>query len=96
MEKEQKDLIGDIVKAFKKYAGNQALVINDRAYTYEQLSAKVHQIVVLMADREEKVIGIVAEDRLETYASILAVLISGKTYVILHLSLIHISEPTRP
>lgn len=84
MEKEQKDLIGDIVKAFKKYAGNQALVINDRAYTYEQLSAKVHQIVVLMADREEKVIGIVAEDRLETYASILAVLISGKTYVILH------------
>lgn len=47
MEKEQKDLIGDIVKAFKKYAGNQALVINDRAYTYEQLSAKVHQIVVL-------------------------------------------------
>ena len=60
MEKEQKDLIGDIVKAFKKYAGNQALLINYRSYMDEQLSAKLDQIVVLMADKEEKVIGIVA------------------------------------
>ena len=38
----------------------------------------------MINNREDKIIGIIAEDRLETYASILAVLISGKTYVILH------------
>lgn len=84
MERNKKDLIGDIVNAFEKYAGNKAFIINDIVYTYRQLAATVCQISALIDKRKEKVIGIIAEDRLETYASILAVLISGKTYVILH------------
>lgn len=84
MREHQNDLIGDITKAFDKYAANHAFVINGVAYTYEQLSAAVCNISSLLSSREDKVIGILAEDRLETYAAILAVLICGKTYVILH------------
>ena len=84
MEKDQKDMISEIIEAFEKYAGHQAFVINNITYTYRQLSETVYKISTLINNREDKIIGIIAEDRLETYASILAVLISGKTYIILH------------
>lgn len=84
MEEEQKDIIRDIASAFEMYAEKNAFVINDISYTYRQLSETVYRISAAIAGREDKVIGIVAEDKLETYASILAVLISGKAYVILH------------
>lgn len=84
MKKHQNDLTGDIVKAFAKYADRPALVIEDTAYTYEELATCVRKISSLLKDREDKIIGIVAENRLETYASILAALVCGKTYVILH------------
>lgn len=84
MKEEQNGLISDILKAFGAYPENQAFIIDDRAYTYRQLSATVYGIAALLGNRGEKVIGIVAENKLETYASILAVLISGRTYVILH------------
>ena len=53
--------------------------ISIKAVSYTHLSS-------LFKDREDKIIGIVAENRLETYASILSALICGKTYVILHRS----------
>ena len=84
MEKNQKDMIDEIIKAFEKYTEHQAFVINNITYTYRQLSETVYRISALINNREDKIIGIIAEDKLETYASILAVLISGKTYVILH------------
>lgn len=84
MKKHQNDLTGDIVKAFAKYADRPAFVIEDTAYTYGELATCVRKISSLLKDREDKIIGIVAENRLETYASILAALICGKTYVILH------------
>lgn len=84
MKKHQNDLIGDIVKAFTNHADRPAFVIEDTAYTYEELATCVWRISSLLKDREDKIIGIVAENRLETYASILSALICGKTYVILH------------
>ncbi|ADV42936.1 amino acid adenylation domain-containing protein [Bacteroides helcogenes] len=84
MKENQNDLINDIAKAFGKYAPKHAFVIDDIAYTYEQLSATVCRIAARINDKKEKIVGIVAENKLETYASILAVLISGRTYVILH------------
>lgn len=84
MENERKDMIEDIIKAFEKYADRPAFVINDTTCTYRQLSESVYRIMALMVGRKDKVIGIVAEDKPETYAAILAVLISGRTYVILH------------
>ena len=82
MKKYPNDLIGDIMKAFGKYADRLAFVIEDTACTYGELATCVQKISSLFKDREDKIIGIVAENRLETYASILSALICGKTYVI--------------
>lgn len=84
MKNHQSNLIDDILTAFKTYAEKNAFVIEDIAYTYGQLSTTVQRIITLIKNRKEKVIGVVAENNLETYASILAILICGKTYVILH------------
>ena len=78
MKKYPNDLIGDIMKAFGKYADRPAFVIEDTACTYGELATCVQKISSLFKDREDKIIGIVAENRLETYASILSALICGK------------------
>lgn len=66
------------------YPGKTAFVIDGIAYSYKELFACVNGIHAFLDGREEEVIGVVAENRTETYAAILAVLLSGKTYVILH------------
>ena len=63
MEKDQKDMIGEIINAFEKYAEHQAFVINDIAYTYRQLSETVYKISTLINERKDKIIGIIAEDK---------------------------------
>ena len=67
MKKYPNDLIGDIMKAFGKYADRPAFVIEDTACTYGELATCVQKISSLFKDREDKIIGIVAENRLETY-----------------------------
>lgn len=80
----KREIITDIYEAFGKYKKNKAFVINDITYTYGQLANAVYSISTQICNRQDDIIGIVAENRLETYASILAVLLCGKTYVILH------------
>lgn len=83
-KQENGKIIADICNAFKKYADNNAFVIDDKVYTYSQLEQSVFGIATLISEREDKVIGILSENKLETYASILAILLTGKTYVVLH------------
>lgn len=78
-----KGIIGDIIGAAEKHAERQAMVIEDRTYTYRELFWNVWNICRVLEETEETTIGIVSGNNPETYASILAVLISGKTYVIL-------------
>ena len=77
-------MLKDIVRAYKNYPDYVAFVIDDTSYTYQEVFARVRGIMPFVQDCPEDIIGIIAEDRIETYASILAVLLSGKTYVILH------------
>jgi amino acid adenylation domain-containing protein len=80
----KKEIMSCICNSFREYANRNAFVIDNTDYTYEQLARRVYGIAGLINGRKEKIIGIMAENTLETYASILAVLICGKTYVILH------------
>jgi amino acid adenylation domain-containing protein len=80
----KKEIMSCICNSFREHAKRNAFVIDDTGYTYEQLARRVYGIAGLINSRKEKVIGIMAENKPETYASILAVLICGKTYVILH------------
>jgi amino acid adenylation domain-containing protein len=84
MAEEKIDLIADISIAAAKYANHLAMVIEDKKYSYQQLFHIVCQVYTTICNREGDVVGIVAENRIETYASILATLFAGKTYVILH------------
>ena len=77
-------MLKDIVRAYKNYPDYVAFVIDDTSYTYQEVFARVRGIMPFVQDCPEDIIGIIAEDCIETYASILAVLLSGKTYVILH------------
>lgn len=63
---------------------NEAFIIDDKHYTYAQLGEITASITHSLSEIKDEKIGIVAENRIETYAAILAVLAGGKTYVILH------------
>ena len=53
------------------YPGKTAFVIDGIAYSYKELFACVNGIHAFLDGREEEVIGVVAENRIETYAAIL-------------------------
>ncbi len=80
----QNDLITDILLASVKYADRPSMVIEETTYTYAGLFEKVWSICACIRSVKPNVIGIMAENTVETYASVLAVLFAGKTYVILH------------
>ena len=77
-------MLAAIVRASNRHAMRPALVIDDRTYTYQELFGLAGSICETLRNLKEDIIGITAENRMETYASILAVLLSGKTYVMLH------------
>lgn len=83
-KKNDADILTAIVQASNRHATRPALVLDDQTYTYQELFGLVGSICETLRNLKENVIGITAENRMETYASILAVLLSGKTYVILH------------
>ena len=78
------EMLADIVNAFSEYADRPALIIDDTTYSYAELYEKVVSILPLLEGIHDSSIGIVAENTLSTYAAILAVLLSGNTYVVLH------------
>ena len=78
----QKDIINDILSAMQCYPENEAFIIDDKHYTYAQLGEITASITHSLSEIKDEKIGIVAENRIETYAAILAVLAGGKTYVI--------------
>jgi D-alanine--poly(phosphoribitol) ligase subunit 1 len=78
------NILADILSAAARYPGNDAMVINGIHYSYKYLLGRAKGICEAFNDSDARIIGIIAENKIETYASILATLISGRTYVILH------------
>ena len=76
-------MIRDIICSLENYSERTAFVIQDKEYTYSEVR-QIIQSVIYSIPFQNKRIGIVGENDIHTYASILAVLISGNTYVILH------------
>lgn len=80
----KKNILHDILSSILLHSERTAFVIEGESYTYGQLGDKTGGIMARLSTVEEETIGIVAENCFETYASLLAVLFSGKTYVMLH------------
>ncbi len=81
---ENRGAIAKVVQTINLYPERIAFVIEDKEYTYQQLSERISGLLYEIRQCPDKRLGIIAYDSIDTYAAILATLISGKTYVILH------------
>lgn len=77
-------LLQRILWVLVHHTPNEAFVIDGTSYSYAQLTEYIVAIIAYLKEQDCNIVGVVAEDKIETYASILSVLLCGKTYVILH------------
>jgi len=81
------NLLPEIIKGICNHPDKNAFFINDKYYTYNTLAEHISGILEIIerhTGKNPQCIGIVEKDDIETYASLLAVLLSGNTYVILN------------
>jgi len=74
-------LLERINSAFVKFPYRDAFCIEDKHFTYNEFAKKVASIIKVLADYPEERIGIVVRNDLESYASLIAVMFSAKTYI---------------
>lgn len=77
-------IVHDILSAIEKHAEKQAFCIEDTYYSYLDFSkaiAKVQKAVQTQIGPNEKHVGLVANNDLETYAAIMALWLEGKAYI---------------
>jgi D-alanine--poly(phosphoribitol) ligase subunit 1 len=77
-------LFENLFSALTQFSHRNAFMINEVFYTYDDLVKAVSAIRISIGQNvadEEKNIGLVANDDLETYAAILALWFEGKAYV---------------
>jgi amino acid adenylation domain-containing protein len=82
------DIAGRIERVFALDAARPAICISGVTHTYAELRdrvAAIHSLLDLTAEADERLIGVVVTDTLDTYASVLAVLRSGRAFVPLNL-----------
>ncbi len=81
------NLLTLIIKGIQNNPDRNAFFIDGEHYTYKTLAKRIsgiYNIVKQHTGSASQCIGILEGDNIETYASILAVLFSGNTYVILN------------
>lgn len=81
-----KEILNPFIESIDKFGTHNAFCINDRFYTYKELAETISKIRIAL-QREKiagKNIGLVANDDIETYASIFAIWLEGAAYVPLH------------
>ncbi|AUP77249.1 AMP-binding protein [Flavivirga eckloniae] len=78
------NFINRLKESFKTHSSKHALCINDTFYTYQDLSDAINRIRLYIQKNinpEEKLFGLVANDDLETYASIFALWFENKGHI---------------
>jgi amino acid adenylation domain-containing protein len=77
-------LLATLQEAINKHTRENAFCINETFYSYYDIAKSVSQIrnaLKSTVGKSEKIIGLVANDDLQTYAAILALWFEGKAYV---------------
>lgn len=79
-------ILEPIIRSFHEYPERNAFCINKSFYTYKQLSETVSKIreVLCTTPHINNAVGLVINDDIETYASIIALWLEGDSYVPLH------------
>lgn len=81
------NILEKIQEGIQSHPEHNAFFIQGQYYTYRELEIKIAGIVNAIqtfTSERNQCIGIIEADNIETYASLLAVLFSGNTYVILN------------
>lgn len=71
-------------ESIEKHTDHNALCINNELYTYRQFAieiSKIRSVISSSIEDSEKLVGLVTNDDVQTYASILALWLEGKAYV---------------
>jgi len=76
----QSQIINPFINSLQEFADKNAFCINEKFFTYKDFGETVSIIKHQIDDNDDNVIGIVANDDLETYASIFAIWSEGKAY----------------
>lgn len=78
------NLLVDIQKSIEKNASNNAFCINNKFYTYTEFSEIISSIRNAIQNsnlKNETNIGLITNDDIQTYASIIALWFEGKAYI---------------
>ena len=84
----QTQIIEPFLRAIQKFSDRNAFYIDEEFFTYKHLEESISKIRFQLIDNQDDIVGLVANDDLETYASIFALWVEGKAYIPL--------EPTAP
>jgi len=76
----QTQIIEPFLNSIQKFSDRNAFCINNEFFTYKHLEESISKIRFQLIDNKDEVIGLVANDDIETYASIFAILSEGKSY----------------
>jgi len=77
------NILRSIRESMCKYSDKESFIIGGDSYSYQDLSNQVARISCVL-NGNKQCVGIIENDDIYTYASILAVLFTGNTYVILN------------
>ncbi|MHA7057494.1 AMP-binding protein [Aquimarina sp. M1] len=78
------EFVKRLQKSIEKNSANNVLCTNGTFYTYKELAEEISKIRTAIADTvedSEKLIGLVTNDDIQTYASMIALWLEGKAYV---------------
>jgi D-alanine--poly(phosphoribitol) ligase subunit 1 len=78
------NVIQPLLHSFRVFGSKNAFFISGKFYTYDELARRVSAIRNVVHQLPDIHVGLVANDDLETYASIFALWLEGKCYVPLH------------
>jgi D-alanine--poly(phosphoribitol) ligase subunit 1 len=77
-------VINQLMLSFEMNGKRNAFCISDKYYNYISLATRVNAIRKSLKRVDDDIVGLVANDDINTYASILALWMEGKCYVPLH------------
>ena len=79
-------VLNQVLLSMKRFSDRNAFCINEVFYTYQQFSQCISEIrhMLIKAHPSNSKVGLVVNDDLETYASIIALWLEGCCYVPLH------------
>jgi D-alanine--poly(phosphoribitol) ligase subunit 1 len=85
MFKFDQNILSPFIGVVEKFGANNAFCINEKFYSYLEFAQNISKIrKALQSSNNNKNIGLVANDDIETYASIFAIWLEGFAYVPLH------------